>query len=139
MELGIHGSYIRLKTSANSSNQWNANFSYLGLGFRPRSRWAMTLGYAPFTNVGYTIQSREYIDGSLETYPTTYEGIGGLTVVYWGNAFQVTKSTSVGIKSNFIFGPKTANQSILSDESPKISILKKVRQFTMKILKNGDV
>jgi len=126
MEMGVHSSYTQLKTASDVDDRWNANFSYLALGFKARSKWAMSFGLAPYSNVGYNILTTSQIDGSLTNYETSYDGIGGLTSVYWGNAFQVTKSTAIGINSSFLFGPKTENQYIAFTGSENYEILRQV-------------
>jgi len=68
------------------------------------------LGIAPFSNVGYKIQSVNDIFGSDEKFLSSKEGSGGISQVYWGNAFKY-KNLSIGVHSSYLFG------SIIQDET----------------------
>lgn len=116
MELGFHGNYTTLKTSLGSNSDYNANFSYLAFGFHIKDYWGMSFGILPYTNIGYSINVTEEVDGSDIYYKTTNEGSGGLSNIYWGNGFRLGKTTAVGLNISYLFGPKENEESYDFDD-----------------------
>lgn len=109
-DVGMTSSYARYSfLSANSSNT-SGNPNRISMGFRVLPRWYAIIGAAPYSSVGYLIQTEEEIEGTPGslTY-STFEGNGGLYRFYVTNAFQLTPHLSLGANLGFISG--TVNQS----------------------------
>ncbi|NJO70047.1 MAG: hypothetical protein HC830_12885, partial [Bacteroidetes bacterium] len=69
----------------------NANFAYLAFGFRITPKWATSIGIAPYSSVGYNINTSKQVEGSTDTYNIDIEGSGGLNQFYWGNSYKITR------------------------------------------------
>jgi len=105
-EVGVHGDYTHLKTMNQSGGKKNANLSYMALGLGITSKWGMSFGLVPYSNVGYTFETLSPISGTIGNYRTKYEGSGGLSKFFFTNAYNVTKDISLGVNFSFLFGPK---------------------------------
>lgn len=98
------GFYIKTAsytTSNLTENGSNASFDYASVGLSATKWWKMGLGIMPYSN-------REYNDITTHHGPGKYNvdfiGEGGLSRVYFANAFRITKNLSVGVNASFIFG-----------------------------------
>ena len=98
------GFYIKTasySTSNMTENGSNASFDYASVGFSAAKWWKMGLGIMPYSN-------REYNDitshNDLGRYNVDFEGEGGLSRVFFTNAFKITKNLSVGVTASYIFG-----------------------------------
>ena len=78
-------------------NAKNSSFDYIAMQFRLHRRLALTLGFMPFSSVGYSISTEEKINGTpnpnLTAY-STYNGSGGLNQLFLGAGFKVPGSSS---------------------------------------------
>ncbi len=68
--------------------------------------WGMSFGMNPYSTVSYDINASDSV--SLGDYTShfnnKYAGEGGITELYFGNAF-VYKGLSIGINGSYLFGP----------------------------------
>lgn len=110
-EIGFEGKYSRFKSQGDRLNDYTFNFKYIAFGFRVNDWWASTMGIAPFSNVGYTITTSKYVEGTFDKFYSSYEGSGGINYVYWGNAFKLGK-LSLGVNSSYLFGSITQDELI---------------------------
>lgn len=111
------GFYIKTatySTSSMSEKGANASFDYASIGLSATKWWKMGLGIMPYSN-------REYNDitshNDLGSYNIDFEGEGGLSRVYFANAFKITKNLSVGVNASFIFGTLSDLTSIYYPDS----------------------
>lgn len=112
-DIGVHMDYEYIETHLESGDKLNANISYFSLTLAPSNRMGISFGIMPYTSVGYTIASTEYISGGGKNkYGSYVEGLGGLTRVYLGAGYNLFKNTSLGINGTILFGPKTERQSL---------------------------
>jgi hypothetical protein len=113
-DVSLRGQSINYKNTA-SVNQTagDVNIKRVALGFKASNRWGISAGFGQFTSVNYKLLSTTYIDTSPQT--TTEEGNGGINKVYVSNAFRLTKNFSVGVSSNFLFGPNTLVENVGGD------------------------
>jgi len=102
-EGGITGLYTDLKTSNFSENYTTATLSHLLFGFPITKWWKSSFGLLPFSGVGYNVIDEEYNE-NIGTIQHAFEGSGGLSRFYWGNAIQPIKSLSIGINASYLFG-----------------------------------
>jgi hypothetical protein len=129
LEIGVNGKYSGFKSQGNTLSGFNANLSYLAMGFRITNWWANSLGLAPFSHVGYDITSQNFVEGSTMKYTTRYKGSGGITLAYWSNAFRITKNLSVGINTSYIFGPLIQEEYVSQSELSSSYILSRNDYF----------
>jgi len=66
--------------------------------------WTTSTGLMPYSSVNYKIQYLSTVDGSQLLSPTTQQGTGGLTQLYWSNGVRINKNFSVGLKATYLFG-----------------------------------
>ncbi|SFE15496.1 hypothetical protein SAMN05518672_104686 [Chitinophaga sp. CF118] len=100
---------------ANTLNQQagDVNIKRLALGFKANNRWGISAGFASYSTVNYKLLSTTDLDGSQLV--TTTEGTGGINKAYISNAVKLTKNFSVGVSSNFLFGPNNNTQNVGGD------------------------
>jgi len=112
------GSFGYYETNSQSQTNFAANIDGLSFGFKVSDNWGMNIGFAPYSTIGYSIQSEKYIIGTENTYPVEYTGEGGLTQVYWGNGIQLFKGFSMGVNLSFVWG---SIESIETSYYPEIT------------------
>lgn len=105
--------------SDGTQNQFNNNphINYIALGFPVISnKWGMAFGAMPYSNVGYnysTIQA-DSIAGDVSYY---YQGDGGLTKIFFGNALKFkmdsTANISAGYNLSFLFGNINMDKKVI--------------------------
>lgn len=122
-DIGVHLDYEHIETHLDSGDKMNGNVSYFSLTMAPSDRLGISFGIAPFTSVGYTLQSKEYVSGGGEDkYLSRVEGLGGLTWAYVGLGVDLFKHTSLGMNASLLFGPKTERQSMAMSSADEFSI-----------------
>ncbi len=106
-EMGALGRASQGFTKNDERASATMNFSYLAAGFRVMKGWGASFGLLPFSSVGYQLQSNDQIDlgdGNLQRFTTSYAGLGGLSQVYIGQAFDIGKYMSLGVNARYYFG-----------------------------------
>lgn len=107
-EIAATNTALTLSDGKQNQFQNNPYINYMALGFPViRNIWGMAFGAMPYSNVGYNYAttSTDTIAGGVSYY---YQGDGGLTKVFFGNAFKIkldsTSSVSAGYNLGFLFG-----------------------------------
>lgn len=120
-EMGMFYEAGQLQTSKETKPAGSGNITSINLWFRFSKKWASTIGLTPFSVVNYNVfTTREFIES--ETSFVNYTGKSGLTQVYFGNGFQVTKNLSVGANLSYIFGSLRKEESIVSGRSAGLNV-----------------
>jgi hypothetical protein len=104
-EIGATAKYLKLNTPKTEFDDFNANFSYIAIGFPVTKWWKAGIGLLPLSNIGYTIQENIVMDYDGSELTNTYTGEGGITNFYFDNSFKILKSLSIGVKLSYSFGP----------------------------------
>jgi hypothetical protein len=91
------------------------NFNSLALGFRITKWWANSIGIAPFSSVGYKINTEKSIQGSNETFDALIEGSGGINRFYWGNSIRIKNDLYLGFNISYLFGQILQSEYATSD------------------------
>jgi len=113
-DIGLHFDYEYISTHLDDGDKANGNISYFSLAVSGTKKWAFSFGISPYTSVGYTIRTNEYVSGGGQIrYISNVEGIGGLTRVYVGAGAQLGKNTALGMNASVLFGPKTERQNMM--------------------------
>ena len=90
----------------------SSSFSHLLLGFPLSKKIGVSAGLLPFSNIGYLIEDAEiHPDLGLVNY--SYNGDGGLSLLYVGAAYNLTENLSVGANANYLFGGLNRNKRVL--------------------------
>jgi len=117
VEVGLFGSYTRLKTVDETSSYLNGNLRYIAMGCRFTRWWAISFGIIPYSSVGYKISTTDVVEGDMSTYLKTYEGSGGINQFYWGHSIKPFKNLSAGVSLSYFLGSinKTETGSTFDD------------------------
>ena len=103
-EMGALVEFDRFRTTSSEESSASGGIGNINLWFRLSSKWATTVGFAPYSKVDYDITAQRNLGALTNQSIINYQGSGGFNQVYLGNAFQVTKNWSVGVNSALIFG-----------------------------------
>lgn len=88
-------------------NARNATFDYFTLQYRLTKGLGMTIGFVPFSNVGYSYSNTQTIRNDEDGQVTTtnkYSGEGGMGRVVAGLGWQPFKGLSVGANASYVYG-----------------------------------
>lgn len=123
-DVGVSASYARYSFLSEHSSNFTGNPNRISMGFRILPRWYALAGIAPYSSVGYVIQTEEEIEGSPGSYMySLFEGTGGLYRCYITNAFALTRQLSLGINLGIITGTvkqsETQEKAFVEYESSK--------------------
>ena len=87
----------------------NTTFDYVSAAFRLRRHLGVSVGFMPYTNIGYNFSRQE--DVATDTYTQQritqkldYSGSGGLREVYVGAGWQPFKGFSLGFNVGYLWG-----------------------------------
>ena len=104
--------FSEFRTSTDKEKATNFNFKSLAVGVRLSKKWTSSAGLTPYSNAGYhLIKPQEIPDGS-GVMNTHFTRSGGISKVYWGNAFEIFRGFSLGVTSSYIFGNITQNEEM---------------------------
>jgi len=127
--------------SDGKQSQYNSNqrINYLAFGLPIiMNKWGMAFGAMPYSNVGYnysTITKSDALADSLNNISYNYNGEGGLTKLFFGNAFKFkidsTSMISVGNNVAFLFGNITHNKRVIYGDI--------IYVYPVQVLKNNHV
>lgn len=91
-------------------NARNASISHMAMQFRILPKVGMTIGFLPFSNVGYSFSGSELVrrdeDGEI-TATNTYSGTGGVRQFMGGLGWRPTQWLSVGMNASYLTGDIT--------------------------------
>ncbi len=123
-DVGVSASYARYSFLSEHSSNFTGNPNRISMGFRILPRWYALAGIAPYSSVGYVIQTEEEIEGSPGSYMySLFGGTGGLYRCYITNAFALTRHLSLGINLGIITGTvkqsETQEKAFVEYESSK--------------------
>lgn len=123
-DVGVSASYARYSFLSEHSSNFTGNPNRISMGFRILPQWYALVGIAPYSSVGYVIQTEEEIQGSPGSYTySLFEGTGGLYRCYITNAYALTRQLSLGVNLGIITGTvkqsETQEKAIVEYESSK--------------------
>lgn len=111
-DVGASVSYARYSFQNDLSSSFMGNPNRFSIGCRILPRWYAMIGAAPYSSVGYMIQTEEEVEGMPGNYTySLFEGSGGLYRCYLTNAFALTKRLSVGVNLGIILGTVTQSET----------------------------
>lgn len=103
------GFFVNTKSAGQETTGNYFNLSYLKFATPITGWWRMSGGFMPFSTVGYNLSTYSNVD-SVGDIRLGYSGDGGITKVYWGNAFNIYKGLSIGVNSSYMFGSVNISQ-----------------------------
>lgn len=102
-EAGMSLQNVNFKEGDRQINAKNASFDYLAMQFRVRKNLGMSIGFLPYSNVGYSFSIASN-PGDNERSTDTYSGSGGIYQPYVGLGWQPIKGLSIGAMAAYIYG-----------------------------------
>ncbi|HZL09959.1 MAG TPA: hypothetical protein VFC65_08175 [Prolixibacteraceae bacterium] len=113
-DLGVNFEYTQLKNSTKTADATDGNLSWLQMAFPISKKLFGGISLNPKSSVGYNIFTTKSIDGTSTTYPSIYEGTGGLSEAAGMLAWKLTKNISFGAKAGYLWGnvAQTLDESI---------------------------
>ena len=87
----------------------NTSIDYVHAGYRIRKGLGMSIGFLPFTNIGYSFSQEQKVgidDYTLQpiTKTSSYSGSGGLHQLYAGLGWNPIKGFSIGFNLGYMWG-----------------------------------
>jgi hypothetical protein len=102
-DFGMDYSINILNDGENTHRSDDNNFDHLLIGFPMGRGWGMALGIVPVSNGYYNLSETTNEPGIGEVY-SIHSGKGGLANVFIGTGKKITRSISLGINMNVLFG-----------------------------------
>ena len=133
-EGGVLGQYVNLKTTEISEEYSSSSMNNLLFGFPVTKWWKSSLGLIPFSQVGYNVNDYD-VKENIGTIKYTFEGEGGISEFYWGNAFRLGENLSVGLNASFIFGTLDKTQKVNFPDSAFILSTKTNNSYSVNDIK----
>ena len=109
-DAGVSLQMTNFEENGNSLNTKNADIEYVVASFRAFKHVGVSFGFLPYTNIGYNFSNTNNVNAfpskssSDATYSNTYNGDGGLHLVYLGAAWQPLKGFSFGANIGYLWG-----------------------------------
>ena len=108
-DIGMNVSLGHLSSKNTSINVRNCNIDFVNAGFRLHRGLGISLGFVPYTTIGYNFTTesnvaRQYSTSQTITSTNTYQGEGGLHEVYLGLGWKVIKDLSIGANFGYLWG-----------------------------------
>lgn len=101
-DFGVSGQIMRLSDTEQKYDYYNGNLEYITMQFPLLKNMAASIGLIPYSKVGYNYGKARSLTDII--YQETYRASGGLSQLYAGLAYQLTKSLSVGANISYLFG-----------------------------------
>ena len=117
LDLGIDMKFSNLENKYKSVNVLNGNLSWFQFAFPISSRLSAGFSVHPKSNVGYTISTVKYLEGTTYSYPVEYTGSGGLSEASYSMGLKVFKNLSIGATSSVSWG----QMERVETDNPRIS------------------
>ena len=108
-DVGMSLQQTHMKQNNITKNLNNTAFDYVNAAFRVMPHLGMSVGFVPYTNIGYDftrtgeITTDEYSMQSI-TQTLTYSGDGGLHQAYVGVGWQPLQGFSIGANLGYLWG-----------------------------------
>ncbi len=100
---------------------------YITSQFRVAKHVGGSFGLVPYSSVGYSFGNK--IDGGSE-----YRlGSGGLTQLYAGAGWEITKGLSLGANASYLFGTTTNNSTVTSTSTTLFQRVVQVRDYNINV------
>lgn len=110
IDAGMSLAMGNMKQDGVSRNVKSAALDYVVCAFRLRKNLGMTIGFSPYTMVGYNFTStdkkyyEDLFSSQTVTQTTQYSGKGGLNQAYAGLGYRVYRGLSLGVNAGIIWG-----------------------------------
>jgi len=104
-DAGLYHTTRELTQGSSSQINRGGNLNHIALGFPVSKRWGSVIGLSRFSSVNFNFETVEPVPSSSGgTLYQKIEGTGGLTRVFWGNGFSISRTLKLGIQASYLFG-----------------------------------
>lgn len=103
-DIGVNIQTSALRKGDGGLSDAAGSVGYLAVAFPLASWWKTSAGLMPYSSVSYESVNTSSDPVSGSDVKTVYSGGGGVSQLYWGNAFNIGKRLSVGFNLNYLFG-----------------------------------
>ncbi|MDE5560234.1 MAG: hypothetical protein K2J00_00265 [Bacteroidaceae bacterium] len=113
LDAGMSGNFGQMTQNGNSKNVNSASFDYITFGFRLRKGIGMSVGFRPYSTIGYNYTStspeayRDENTGAIIRNTTSYQGDGGLRQVFAGLGWKPFTNFAIGTNVSILWGGYT--------------------------------
>ena len=121
-DVGMSLQLGHLSTPGKSVNIRNTTLNNVNAGFRLSKNLGMSIGFIPFSTIGYTFSQQEQVGqtgntGQAVTSHTAHTGNGGLNQLYIGAGWKPFAEFSIGANLSYVWGDYNhqTSQSFLED------------------------
>ena len=115
-EGGFKGNYTTLNATGVKEDYSYATLDHLIFGFPVTDWWRSSFGLLPFSGVGYEVNDTD-IDPLTGKTQYIFQGEGGISRFYWGNAFRFGNHFSIGVNASYLFGSIDRIQKVTYPDS----------------------
>lgn len=122
-DAGFALQYVDMRDANTKAGTGSFSLEYATVGFRAAKGLGISLGFQPFSTIGYKISSERpitdsYGGASALTATNSYTGAGGLREVYGGLGYAPVKAFSMGVQAGYVWGNiDNASAVIFSDNN----------------------
>jgi hypothetical protein len=102
-QTGIIGNVSTLQNTEIKQNSNYATLSNISMGFQVLRWWHVALGVTPYSKIGYYTRVSTLVPPYGNIHNDRF-GKGGTALLFFGNAFNVTKNFRVGVNVDYLFG-----------------------------------
>lgn len=133
-EAGFSVQNVNFKENGKKINAHNGSFDYIAMEYRIRKGLGMSLGFLPYSNIGYSFSNRD-ININTETNSNvsstnSYNGTGGMYQPYVALGWSPFNNFSVGIMGSYIYGDITHNAATTFDDT---NINSRIRSYKIDV------
>ncbi len=124
-DAGISLQNANFKDGNVKTNAKNSSFDYIAMQFRLWERMGMTIGFLPFSSVGYSVEkTHDFENKDNGSWSESFKGDGGFHQVIVGLGYKVFNNLSVGANLSYLYGDIThlTNTTIGSANAQSIKI-----------------
>lgn len=123
-DFGMSLQNANFKEGSIKTNAKNSSVDYISMQYRLTEGLGMSIGFLPFSAVGYSMNHTGTLtDSNNQSINTTqsYSGEGGLQQVYVGLGYQLLKNLSVGANFSYLYGDITHTVGTIFNNSSAFS------------------
>lgn len=104
LDLGVNLQSCVLRNDANHQTDADGNLAYIMVAFPVTKWWKTSAGVLPYSTVNYESTQTKNDPLTASDVKTIYAGSGGVSQIYWGNAFNIGQRLSLGFNLNYLYG-----------------------------------
>lgn len=113
-EFGVAGKRNAINSSGAKQTGLTGGIQHLSLAFPIHKRFVTQFAAKPFSTVNYKDAFETQVNEKL--FKTSYVGEGGLSEIYWNNAFNYKEWLMIGLNTGIVLG-QTTHELVQSETS----------------------